>query len=142
MNLFLWEFSLVGWQSGFLAKTGEITSQEHVTIDSHVGEEIVPGGDSALRTRSSNYTLALVLRLRNNHGKTSVRVIQKVPSWLVKSIGHGKMPASTGLLNPVALGLRVKRPLSTLKQRSYLPSYRNKDSPHQLTLSQNTRLGL
>jgi hypothetical protein len=52
------------------------------------------------------------------------------------------MAAATGILNPVALGLRVKRPLLTLEQRSYPPSYRNKGSPHQSTLSQNTLLGL
>jgi hypothetical protein len=51
------------------------------------------------------------------------------------------MAASTDLLNPVVHGLRVKRLLSTLEQRSYLPIYRNKGSPHQLTVSQDTLLG-
>ena len=57
---------VVRWQSGFLAKTGAIIRQEHVTVDRHVGDAIVPEGDSTGRTRSLNCTLALALRLSKN----------------------------------------------------------------------------
>jgi len=108
-------YSFVGWQSGFWAKNGVITIQEHVSVDRHVGEATVPDGDIAGRSRALNYTLAFALWLRKNHANTSIRVIREVWSWLVKYNGHRKTGPSTGVLKPGAFGSRVKQSLSILE---------------------------
>ena len=91
--------------------------------------------------------LGICLTTEENHGKTSVRAhgcvrLISAEHDSLGRLGHRLAVASTGLLEPVAVGLHL--------ERLGLPSGRVdiyrvaelRGSPHQLTLSRSSRSGL
>jgi len=68
---------LVGWLSGFRAKTGSVANRRYATFVRRLGEAAAPGGgECGLCTDFASNTLAFTLQLRKNHGKPSVRVTE------------------------------------------------------------------
>ena len=66
---------MVGWLSGFRAQTGSVAYWCCATFVRRLGEAAASGGGECgpCPDLASN-TLAFALQLRENHGKTSVRV--------------------------------------------------------------------
>jgi hypothetical protein len=60
-----------------LNQKSSVAGWRHVRVGLHFGVAAMPDGDRG----SLHYTLAFALRLRKNHGKTSVRVAEK---WLAE----------------------------------------------------------
>ena len=87
----------------------------YATFVRRLGEAAAPGGgESKPCPEFTSYTLEFALQLRNNHGKTSVRVTEgrsadqrRTP--FVQATWPSRAMASTGLLAPAALGFRVRR---------------------------------
>jgi hypothetical protein len=75
--------------------------------------------------RLSSYTLAFVLQVRKNHGKTSVRVEEKCQLGAIPFVDQAAVVAATdrNLQHP-RFALQVGQVI--LGQRKYLPSCRTK----------------
>jgi len=96
---------------------------------------------------ASNYALAFTLQLR----KITVKPQSGQPkiAWQITAkhdsfgwLGHRLAVASTGLLAPVALALHFERRGQPSARVNICRVAELRGSPHQLTLSQNSQLGL
>jgi len=68
---------LVGWLFGFRAQTASIANWMYATFLRRLGEAAAPGGGECGPCPDfTSYTLAFALQLRENHGKTLVRVTE------------------------------------------------------------------
>jgi hypothetical protein len=121
-------------------------SRRQVTVGRHFGEAAVPEGKCG-RAASLHYTLAFSLQLRKNR-KTLSQGSRKVPNrTVVDTIRLVELTvvlraASTGLLTIITLGLPSmwRRQPSVSANTCRVAELRG--SPHRITSSRNSRLGL
>ena len=138
--------TLVGRLSGIWTQSGIVTASKCTTVYRHFGEAAVPEGKCGpCRLCIKIYTPVFALQLRKNHRKTSVGVAEK----RLSSVGHDLF----GWLGSHFMGdlyrpaghhhlwhaprVTWASPRSDICQVTKL-----RGPPNQLTLSQNSRLGI
>ena len=143
MAFFIWGYTLVWWLSGFWAQTSTVPSRKRATVDRYIDEATVPGcgggeecGPCPVFALYPGIHLKTEEKSRKNLSQVFERCLAK-EYWarLVKEV------ASTGLLTPVALALRVQRLGSTLDQRRYLPHCWNKGFSTSTIFGSKLQLG-